>query len=220
MKILTCCLAFLLLSGAAMAGPAPEVVALAKSLGGKAYWLRIGVVRLQWEMGGGTDAANVYRDGTVKYEARFGGIRKVESTSFDQFLADAERVIHQGGKSMTVKAMHSGAGVTIATAKAEGDQMVIEFQDASKSKQKVTFKFGDGPYGVEDVNRLLKVCFADSEAEAKGTATVTLALGMSIEEVVAAKGAPKTRVELGAKTILTYPDMKLVFENGKLVDVQ
>jgi hypothetical protein len=220
MKSLACILALLFAATPAAAGPAPEVVALAKSLEGKSIWLRVGVVRLQWQMGGGTDAANVYRDGTVKYEARFGGMRKTEATSFDQFLADAERVIHQGGKSMTVKAMNSGTGVTITTAKAEDDQMVIEFHDAAKSKQKVTFKFGNGAYGVEDVNRLLKVCFADSEAEAKGTATVTIKMGMTVEEVIAAKGAPKTKVELGSKTILTYPDMKLVFENGKLVDVQ
>jgi hypothetical protein len=45
-------------------------------------------------------------------------------------------------------------------------------------------------------------------------------MNMSIEEVIARKGKPKTRVELGSKTILSYDDLKLIFKDGKLVDAE
>lgn len=88
------------------------------------------------------------------------------------------------------------------------------------SPKTIRLKFDDGVYTLEDVKRLVAVCFADSEADAKGTATVVISLGMTIDEVIKAKGAPKTRVDLGAKTILTYEDMKPIFTDGKLSDVQ
>ena len=63
--------------------------------------------------------------------------------------------------------------------------------------------------------------FATSEAELEGAEeTVLLKMNMSIEEVIALKGKPKTRVELGSKTVLTYDDLKLIFKDGKLVDAE
>ena len=43
---------------------------------------------------------------------------------------------------------------------------------------------------------------------------------MSIEEVVQLKGNPLTRVNLGAKTILSYDDIKIIFQDGGLADAQ
>ena len=38
--------------------------------------------------------------------------------------------------------------------------------------------------------------------------------------MIARKGKPKTRVDLGSKTVLTYDDLKLIFKDGKLVDAE
>ena len=74
-------------------------------------------------------------------------------------------------------------------------------------------------YTIPEVERLFNVVFAASEAELEGAEeTVLLKMNMSIEEVIARKGKPKTRVELGSKTILAYDDLKLIFKDGKLVD--
>jgi hypothetical protein len=48
----------------------------------------------------------------------------------------------------------------------------------------------------------------------------TIALGQTKDEVVAAMGQPQKMVNLGAKEIYIYPDMKITFMNGKVSDVQ
>ena len=44
--------------------------------------------------------------------------------------------------------------------------------------------------------------------------------GQSIDEVTAALGQPKEKVNLGAKQIYVYKDLKVTFVNGKVTDVQ
>jgi len=48
----------------------------------------------------------------------------------------------------------------------------------------------------------------------------TVSIGQSIDDVTAALGNPKNIVDLGAKKIYVYKDMKVVFNNGKVTDVQ
>jgi hypothetical protein len=48
----------------------------------------------------------------------------------------------------------------------------------------------------------------------------TISLGQSIEEVTGIMGQPKSIVELGAKKIYVYKDMKITFNGGKVTDVQ
>jgi hypothetical protein len=51
--------------------------------------------------------------------------------------------------------------------------------------------------------------------------TVLIKMGMSINEVVALKGQPKTMVgDPAAKLIYIYDGLKLIFNNGKLTDMQ
>jgi len=48
----------------------------------------------------------------------------------------------------------------------------------------------------------------------------TLQLGQTISQVVALMGAPARKAEVGQKTIYFYKDMKIVFVDGKVSDVQ
>ncbi len=48
----------------------------------------------------------------------------------------------------------------------------------------------------------------------------TIALGQTIDDVTGNLGQPKSVVDLGAKKIYVYPDMKITFNNGKVSDVQ
>jgi hypothetical protein len=48
----------------------------------------------------------------------------------------------------------------------------------------------------------------------------TIGLGQTTDQVVAAIGQPTRIVDLGAKKIYTYSDMKITFMNGKVSDVQ
>ena len=48
----------------------------------------------------------------------------------------------------------------------------------------------------------------------------TLALGQTIEEVIASQGQPKSIVDLGAKKIYVYANLKITFKDGKVTDIQ
>ena len=69
--------------------------------------------------------------------------------------------------------------------------------------------------------RLFAIAFTDNEADLKGAEeTVSIEMGMTIEQVITAKGKPETQVNLGTKTILKYDDMKYIFKDGQLSDVE
>ena len=47
-----------------------------------------------------------------------------------------------------------------------------------------------------------------------------IALGQTFDQVTAILGQPKSVMDLGAKKIYVYPDMKITFNAGKVTDVQ
>jgi hypothetical protein len=49
---------------------------------------------------------------------------------------------------------------------------------------------------------------------------VSVSLGQTIDEVVAALGQPVKKAKIGTKDIYYYKDLKVVFVNGKVTDVQ
>jgi hypothetical protein len=54
----------------------------------------------------------------------------------------------------------------------------------------------------------------------QASATPTIALGQTPAQVTAILGAPKQIIDLGAKQIYKYPDMKVTFIDGKVSDVE
>jgi len=58
------------------------------------------------------------------------------------------------------------------------------------------------------------------EAEAQAVSTKTVELGQTPEQVKAALGAPDKVIKLGPKEVYVYKDMKVVFVDGKVSDVQ
>lgn len=87
------------------------------------------------------------------------------------------------------------------------------------------------PNGATEVNQQL--ADADqaekdvtNEAQQEGGTTAptagpaTIALGQSIDQVTASLGQPETVVDLGAKKIYKYKDMKVTFKDGKVSDVE
>jgi hypothetical protein len=61
---------------------------------------------------------------------------------------------------------------------------------------------------------------AEREAASQSTAPPVLILGMSMDEVRALQGDPRTIVDLGEKKIYVYQDLKITFLNGKVTDIQ
>lgn len=60
---------------------------------------------------------------------------------------------------------------------------------------------------------------ASALAPNSGSST-TIALGQTIDQVTAALGNPTRIIDAGTKQIYAYPDMRIIFQNGKVSDVQ
>jgi hypothetical protein len=58
------------------------------------------------------------------------------------------------------------------------------------------------------------------QAPAQPPAPAQIQLGQTIDEVVKALGQPEKIVDLGAKKIYVYKDLKITFTNDKVSDVQ
>ena len=61
---------------------------------------------------------------------------------------------------------------------------------------------------------------AEGQGEQQGGPPPTISLGQTPDQVKAAVGDPTRIVNLGPKFIYIYPDMKVIFENGLVSDVQ
>ena len=60
----------------------------------------------------------------------------------------------------------------------------------------------------------------EQEAASQSGAPPVLSLGMSLDEVRAIQGNPRTIVDLGEKKMYVYQDLKITFLNGKVTDIQ
>jgi hypothetical protein len=60
----------------------------------------------------------------------------------------------------------------------------------------------------------------DPVPAAAPAAPVSIAIGQTIDQVTAALGMPKSKIDLGSKQIYVYQDMKITFKGGKVSDVQ
>jgi len=90
------------------------------------------------------------------------------------------------------------------------EQITAQAKEADTAEQEVLSQAQSGP--------------SDGAAAAAPAAPAgppkTIGLGQTIDEVTGILGQPKSVVDLGAKKIYVYPDMKVTFNNGKVTDVQ
>lgn len=118
-----------------------------------------------------------------------------------------------------MRVIQRGAKAVIRKAEAREKEVYIELDKLSGARHAVRLKVNRDNYTIAEVDRLFDIAFAASGPELEGyEVTVLLKMDMSIDEVIARKGKPRTRVELGDRTILAYDDLKLIFKDGKLVD--
>lgn len=199
-----------------------DVKEFCKSIVDKTQWLRIGVVRIQHVVGG-TDATNVYPNDRVSYRAKFGGLRQMQSSSAEDFAEEAriQAAKDKTGLGSSIRHWEKGTKVTIHKIKAKKTEIQWDITEEGGSKSRLRFKFDKDvdSYNLGTVKKMYAFTFADSEEEL-GDPIIEIELGMSVEEVIALKGKPNTRVSLGKKTIMTYEDIKIIFVDDKLADVQ
>jgi hypothetical protein len=92
----------------------------------------------------------------------------------------------------------------------------------TRYKSLLTFEFPKGFLESADADTVKRTVDAvvTPEAEAQAGSTKTVALGQTPEQVEAILGKPEKIVELGPKKIYVYKDMKIVFADDKVADVQ
>ena len=196
----------------------PAIVAFCKSVKGKDFYLKIDVVSIERPREG-TDATNIFPGPRVSYRWTFDG-RRIQASDAEDFAEEARLEV--------VRHYRRGTKVTIEKSAVKKDKMEIHLKETGGSKTKVRFKFDKHPeaYNPATVMEMFAFTFAESKedfAESKedlAEKTIELIPGMSIEEVVQLKGSPLTKVNLGTKTILSYDDIKLIFQDGSLSDAE
>jgi hypothetical protein len=72
---------------------------------------------------------------------------------------------------------------------------------------------------ADDVKKAIDTVVTDP-ATAPAVESKTVKLGMSTDEVKKSLGNPAKVVDFGAKQVYVYPDMKVIFMDGKVSDVQ
>jgi hypothetical protein len=113
--------------------------------------------------------------------------------------------------------------------------------EPSSYRSEIIFQFAKGSLATataaqieETIGQVLSISSGEaqqSQTEAKGAdqpqvpeesqpEPQTIHIGQTTDQVVSALGKPETIVDLGAKQIYKYKDLKVTFVNGKVSDVQ
>ena len=92
----------------------------------------------------------------------------------------------------------------------------------TRYQSNVNFEFPKGTLETTDPAAVKKVIdeILATEATVNAVKTATVELGQTPEQVEAALGKPETVVNLGAKKTYIYKTMKVIFQDGKVADVQ
>ena len=200
---------------------------VSKSIVGTQGYLRAPVIRIEHgnPFLGAEDATNVI-DGHVRYKARIPGAglfeNDAESTDPLQFRQQAESTIksrdNRNDRRSTVRFFDRGTPFKSHKThiKKKGKEIWTDVTFSSGTKSRIRFYFDSANYVSQDVWNAFQVIISPTPIDA----TVQITEGMSVDQVIAAKGKPKSQISIGSKMILTYDDVKLIFRHGKLADVE
>jgi len=86
-------------------------------------------------------------------------------------------------------------------------------------KALVRFRY-DGGLSTVSTKQILEDINAWFKTEEEAMSTKTIQLGQTLDEVIAIFGTPEKTIDLKRKVVLVYKDMKVVFIDGKVADVQ
>jgi hypothetical protein len=90
----------------------------------------------------------------------------------------------------------------------------------TRFKGALVFEFAKGALATMDMTALKAAVAPFLLSETEASVPKSIELGQGIADVERTLGKPTAIAKLGAKTIYTYPSIKVVFTNGKVSDVQ
>lgn len=100
------------------------------------------------------------------------------------------------------------------------ERVVKGTTSSNKYKAEIKFEVNKASLPTMEVSALQEIIGAVLATEAEATAPKTIALGQSIAEVESALGKPTTIIDLGPRKTYVYPNMRVIFTDGKVSDVQ
>lgn len=169
-------------------------------------------------------------DGTIFTHVRNGAIEQPKGTG----VARAFGALVEGYERANIKVLTRGERVYIydvsiqredaitlhlltvdtSTVSVDGTTVPIRFKSA------LSFHYDRGAMKETTVDAFVAKAKSFVSSEADGSAPKTIELGQTVAEVEAILGKPETVVKLGARVIYTYKNMKVIFTDGKVSDVQ
>jgi hypothetical protein len=103
------------------------------------------------------------------------------------------------------------------------DQTVLGDGRSTRYRAEVSFHIdtSNPSSKADDAKKLIDPILVDSSAAStQASQSKTVNLGMTIDQVTQALGNPDKTINLGPKTIFVYKDIKVVFVDSKVTDVQ
>ena len=129
--------------------------------------------------------------------------------TLDRGLADLQA--HQGGLPAPPQAALAMARPAVFTMDAPPPDQNVALQINQQLQQ--------GTQAEQDTIGQVPLGSAGA-VPAQSAPPATISLGQTTDQVVSMLGQPKNIVDLGAKKIYVYPDLKITFNDGKVSDVQ
>jgi hypothetical protein len=176
-----------------------------------------------------TDAKLVVLASKGDKECAKQGTVTVQVTDLQEMQNHLRETIDQGLQELKDKQGTGGLPAAPASAKAppvetgfskdapppekDGEQAVNqEMGEADKAEQQTTAEAAQDGSG--------DTAQAAAPAAPSQAAPISIAVGQTIDQVTAELGQPLTVIDLGAKKIYKYKDMKITFKGGKVSDVE
>jgi hypothetical protein len=161
-----------------------------------------------------TFLTNKVENGDISQAKGFGAVLQDKKTS---------RVFKAGEKVYVFKLEVKDKAVEFFLVSCETyDVNVHGSSRQTRYKSLLSFEFPEGFLATADADTVKKTVDAIivPEQEAKAASTKTVQIGQTPEEVEGILGRPDKIVDLGAKKVYIYKDMKIIFADGKVADVQ
>ena len=133
--------------------------------------------------------------------------------TIDQGLGELQKDQGKGGLPVapqSARVMPVKTEFALAAPPPEADaatQIAQQSKEADLAEKEIGTAVTDAPAG-------------GPSADAPATPPPTLTTGQTVEQVTAMMGQPKSVVDLGARKIYVYPDMKITFTAGKVSNIQ
>lgn len=170
---------------------------------------------LSGTIAGGGFAANIVRDGALVQKGSManmllgGGANRRDFKAGDKFYATATKLTD---RQISFDLVSFTTYEVINEGKTKSERYAAQLQ----------FEFPQGYLATAEPAKVQEALDAViiPEERMQASAPATVALGQTFEEVEKALGKPERVVDLGSKVTWVYKDMKVVFVEGKVADVQ